>query len=118
MVQGIEQKGKRSYQARIEVTYLGGSLPNDAAEALAGAVSEAAAGVASGLSFSISTRHHDTIVVSATVRGGSSLEAITYLNSAVDDAMFQTGLVEKFDVSGKVFQIAPLEQSSLTKALQ
>src|SRR4051794_1006575 len=109
MPRDLEHKSTRSFKARIEVTYMGGSLPNDAAEALAAAVSEAVAGAASGLSFSVSTHHYDTIVLSATLRGGSSLEAIARLNTALDDAMFQTGLFERFDVSGKVLQIGPLE---------
>jgi hypothetical protein len=104
---GSRAAGKRSYRARIEVTYLGGSLPDDAAEALAGAVSEAAAGIASRLSFAVSAQNYDTVVLSATVRGGSSVEAITNLNAALDDAMFRTGLFERFDVTGKVLRIAP-----------
>ena len=93
----------------MEITYLGGSLPEEAVDALTAAVSGAVTGAVSELQFSVITHLYDKILLSTKIRSGSSLEAITYLNTEVDEAMFRTGLFEQFDVTGKQFEIAPLE---------
>jgi hypothetical protein len=111
MPQGVDQRGKRTYKARVEVTYLGGSLSDDSVDALTVAVSDALGDTAKEISLGITTKHYDKVALSAIVRGGNSLEAITLLDGTLDDAIFRTGLFEQFDVSGKQLEVAPLEHS-------
>ena len=100
--------GQRSYRARAEVTYVGGTLPDDAADALTAALSSAAAGVVSVV---VSRRLHDIVLVSAEMRGTSPLDAITTLDEALNRALRTTGLFEEVDVTGKTLHVTPADRS-------
>jgi hypothetical protein len=100
----------------IELTYAGGTLPDDARDALTGAVrGEVGTDVGDDdirdLSFGVGAQQHSILTVSATVRETSPLAAITRLDRSLDRAMMTTGLFEEFDTTGKVLRVAPREQA-------
>lgn len=51
------------------------------------------------------------VVVRATVRAGTTVDALTRLTAAWDRALLRTGLFEEFDASGPVLRAAPLEHT-------
>jgi hypothetical protein len=103
------RKSLRSYVATVQVTYLGGSLPADTQAALADALGSRADELISELDVANLSGPYDTTYISAAVRARNSVEAIDALVRAVDSSMMETGVFEKFDVTGKVLQAAPRE---------
>lgn len=102
----------RRYRAEIETTYLGGTLPADAYDALAAALRDSFDGPNADVSLRVARHPHDVAVVGVTVDAGGPLDAIGELHRAWHDVLWRTGLFEEFDVSGEVLRVAPVEQAS------
>jgi hypothetical protein len=98
----------RRYYALIDVAYMGGTLPDDDREALCGALRTRMP----DLSLSVATRPNNVVRVAATLRADNPMEAIAALSTVLDRALLGTGLFEMFDVTGRVLQVAPLEQAA------
>lgn len=95
--------------AEIEIVYAGGSLPSHAYESLTRALHAIFGDEMSDLSFSVSSHPYNRVTVAATVRAAKPLAAITQLDGALDDALVATGLLEEFDVTGKMLRAGPLD---------
>ncbi len=97
----------RRYLAAVEITYLGGTLPDDLFTVLVAAIRRDLGEELTDVSLRSSARQHSTLAVSPTTRADNPLEAVTWLDGAVDRTLMGTGLFEEFDVSGKVLRVAP-----------
>ena len=94
----------RRYYAVVDVTYLGGTLPDDAYAALVTAVN-----VPTGGDVACTVSHNDYDVVTfRTETAVKALEALNGLCVSVEEALTRTGLFEEFDVSGMVMRAGPL----------
>jgi hypothetical protein len=109
----------RRYRVRIEITYAGGRLPDEAREALASAIWARAGRGSSDGAMTVSADPHSIVAVGATVivavgatvRADNPREALSQLDEALDDALMATGLFEEFDVTGKILRVAPLDRA-------
>ncbi|MGH3503575.1 MAG: hypothetical protein ACRDQA_22155 [Nocardioidaceae bacterium] len=97
----------RRFDAAIGVLYVGGALPSDCYEALTSAVRAALVDKAPDVSLTCSSRDHSSVTVSAVFRAANPVEAISWLNNVLDDALHDTGLFEEFDVTGKQLRVSP-----------
>jgi hypothetical protein len=59
------------------------------------------------LSFAVSSHSYSRVTIGATLVENRPLEALTRLDSALDESLMATGLFEEFDTSGKVLRVAP-----------
>jgi hypothetical protein len=109
------------YRLLIELIYLGGheSLDDDARRSLRLAIL-AELGTQADCGFvvpalTVSVRPDRAVEVLATLKGNaparltSPLEAITYLDAALDRSLKRTGLFEEFDVARKALHSAPAD---------
>jgi hypothetical protein len=101
----------RRYRVRIEITYAGDRLPDEAREALASAIWARAGRGSSDGAMTVSADPHSIVTVGATVRADNPREALSEVDEALDDALMATGLFEEFDVTGKVLHVSPLDRA-------
>lgn len=101
----------RRFFVVVEVTYIGGTLADDAWEALSSAIRRSVGDDVLGLSLVRSTHRQTDVILEVQVRSANPLEAITQLSGAVDQSLMSVGHFEEFDVSGKVLRIAPAERA-------
>jgi hypothetical protein len=94
----------RRYYAVVDVTYLGGTIPDDAYDALLTGVNELMGGDVAG---AVSHNDYDVITFRTEAPFGA-LDLLTDLCGAVEEALTTTGLFEEFDVSGMVMRAGPL----------
>lgn len=99
----------RQYHVIIEISYAGGQLPNDAREALTSVMKTVIHDEVFNLSFTVSSHPYNVLTVRATVRANSPVDAVTRLDTSLNQWLIKTGLFEGFDVTGKVLRVAPLE---------
>jgi hypothetical protein len=94
----------RLYYAQIDITYSGGRLLDEDRDALFNALRRGSwrIFVATG------EQLYTVIVVSAKLRADNPLDAIAALNRHLDQALLAAGLVEKFDITGKVLRVRPI----------
>jgi hypothetical protein len=59
---------------------------------------------------------HDVVRATGTIRAGRPLDAVAKLSDALDRALLMTGLFERFDSTGRVLRVGPLEQAGLMDA--
>jgi hypothetical protein len=102
----------RRYQVEIEIEYAGRSLSRDTAGTLERSVRAALDNQASDLSFLVSSDVYNRVIVGATLTATTPLAAMARLDGALDDALMASGLLEEFDVTGKVLHVAPLDHAS------
>jgi hypothetical protein len=98
----------RLYHTRIEVSYLGGTLPDDERDA----VRHALLARLPDLSVLVAPGRHQILRVAATVRADNPREALARLGAVLDQALLRTGLFEQFDVTGAVLRVAPVERAA------
>jgi len=84
----------------VRVTYLGGTLVAGDRSALAHALGD-------NCTFTVSPEVFDVVTVTASMEGGTALEALSSLDRAVDRALHYIGLIDHFDVSGKTLTVHP-----------
>lgn len=99
----------RQYHVIIEITYAGGRLPSDATEALTSLMEIVIDDTVSQLLFTVSSHPYSVLTVRAAVRGTSPVDALTRLDTSLDQSLMATGLFEEFDATGKVLRAAPSE---------
>ena len=94
----------RLYQAQIDIVCAGGQLPGEERDALGNALRRDLA------DFCLTVREelHPVVVVAAELRAANPLDAITSLSASLDQALFVTGLLEKFDITGRVLHVRPI----------
>jgi hypothetical protein len=101
---------ERARRVSVELRYLGGTLPEDARDALAHAIAAELGALPEELSFRVvASQHLDALEVAATVRLFTAVGAIAWIDAATDRALWSTGLFEEFDATGKVLRVAPRE---------
>jgi hypothetical protein len=98
---------KREYTVSVEITYVGGSLPTDSFERFVEAFHRNAESVLSDLRLVPSNDAFTSITASAHVRAANAIAAVTQVDSTVDRALLETGLFERFDVTGKALRVDP-----------
>jgi hypothetical protein len=106
----VVQPGRR-YRVTIEITYVGGRLPDEASVALTAMMKTVVRGDVGDLSFAVSGDPYSVLTVRAAVRGDSPVDAVTRVEALLDRSLLATGLFEEFDVTGKVLHVAPLERT-------
>ena len=93
----------------IEVTYLGGTLPDEDREALQDALSADFP----RLSMTVTARPYNVVTMSATVRADNPLDAVTDVSTKLDRALIDTGLHDSFDATGRSMRVTPQERAAL-----
>jgi hypothetical protein len=106
---GVVSLRGRQYHVIIEISYTGGRLPNDAREALTSVMETVIGDGVSDLSSTVSRHPYSVLTVRATVRGTSPVDAVTRLDTSLNQSLLAIGIFEEFDVTGKVLRVAPLE---------
>jgi hypothetical protein len=104
----MSPRGRR-YHVVIEIAYAGGGMASDARRALIAMMGTVVGDAVSDLSFTVSSQPYDVLTVCATVRATSPVDAVTQVDTSLDQSLIETGLFEEFDVTGKVLRVAPLE---------
>jgi hypothetical protein len=99
----------RQYYVVIEISHAGGRLQNDAMEALTSMMKTVVGDDVHHLTFTVSSHPYSVLMVHATVRGSSPVDAVGRLDRSLNQSLMATGLFEEFDVTGKVLRVAPLE---------
>jgi hypothetical protein len=95
----------------IEIAYAGGRLPDDEREALVSAIRAPAGRNSWQAVVTVSPDPYSILTANATLRAPNPRAALSELDGALDDALMATGLLEQFDVTGKVLRVAPLDQA-------
>jgi hypothetical protein len=98
----------RLYSAHLKTGYAGGRLPDEVHEAVAAEIG-VRGGDARDLVVTVSDGPRSVLAVSATIEAGNRRSALAAADEAVDGALAATGLLEDFDITGKVLWVAPLE---------
>jgi len=108
---GLPDVRGRQYRAEAEITYTAGTLPDDVREVLTSALTQAMGAEKAELSWSVSSGPYSRLTVSATLVADRPLAAITRLDRALDESLTATGLLEEFDVTGRVLRVAPADRA-------
>jgi hypothetical protein len=93
----------------IDIRYVGGRLPDDASDALTSTISSVVGDDVSHLAFAASSHPFGVLTVRATVRASNPVDAVTRLDTALNQSLMATGLHEEFDATGKSMRVVPLE---------
>jgi hypothetical protein len=96
---------EREYTVLVGIAYLGGTLSTESFERFVEAFHRNAVNPLSNLRLAPANDAFTTINASATVRATNALAAVTDMDSTVDRALFESGLFEFFDVTGKTLRV-------------
>jgi hypothetical protein len=101
----------RSYWVLIEIIYAGGRIPDHVREMLADAMRVPGRRGGWPVEVTMLPGPGSVLVISASLLAGKPSAALEGVEKALDQALMSTGLFEKFDVTGKVIRVAPLEHA-------
>jgi hypothetical protein len=108
-------RGLRWYHALVEGTYVGGTLPTEAYDAL---VAGLRGGTKDEASCTVPSAPHDVLVAELTVRARTPLEALAGLDTALDPSPMLSGLFDRFDVMGNTLRAGPAQRRGAAPAAQ
>ncbi len=108
---GLPHARGRQYQVEVEITYTAGKLPDDVRESLTSALAKAMDAADADVSWAVLSGPYSRLMLTATLRADRPLAAITRLDTALDESLTVTGLLEEFDVTGRILRVAPADKA-------
>jgi hypothetical protein len=95
---------------------MGGTIPDDDQRVLISTIRQDLRDRVEDLAFDVSPHAYSTLIIRITMRQTSPLMVLTQVSESLDHALMNTGLFEKFDSSGRMMWVAPVERAGATDA--